>query len=139
MKYKYSIIIGLTSILSGFIPLSISKNKEITYTIYSPSIVKANTIKEELIVFYKEYCYSSLFDDIDKKISENIDKFDYKVTYNDYHLDIYLDNYKIKMTGYLYKNSLLEINFKSYFTSSTNSIPLATSINVETSALSDQI
>lgn len=139
MKYKYSIIIGLVSLLSGFIPLSINKKEDISYTIYAPNVVKANKIKEELIVFYKQYCYSSLFDDINKKIEKNIYLFPYECIYENNKISIFLNESKIKMTGYLYKNNLPEINFKSYFTSSTNSIPLATSINVDTLALSDQI
>ena len=81
MKYKYSIIIGLASLLSGFIPLSINKKEDISYTIYAPNVVKANKIKEELIVFYKQYCYSSLFDDINKKIEKNIYLFPYECIY----------------------------------------------------------
>lgn len=139
MKFKYSIMISLSTILLGFIPYSFSNKKEITYTIYSNNIVLANKAKEELIVFYKQYCYSSLFDDIESKIYENIDKFNYNVSYNDHHFEIYLKGNTIKMTGYLYKNSLLSINYKNYFTSVTYSIPLATSISVATEALSDQI
>lgn len=141
MKLKYSIIIGLTSLLSGFIPLSFLKNnKEITYTIYTNNILQANQIKEELIVFYKQYCYSFSFSSINEKIIENIDYFKYKCTYKNNHLDIYYQESKIKMTGYLFSNNPSSIEFKYYFSSLlTSSIPLATSISVATFSLSDQI
>lgn len=139
MKLKYSIIVSLSSLILGFIPFSFSNKNEITYTIYSDNIVLANKAKEELIVFYKQYCYSSLFDDIESKIYENIDKFDYNVSYDNHNFTVILKGNEIKMTGYLYKNSLFTINYKNYFTSVTYSIPLATSINVATDALSDQI
>ena len=140
MKLKYSIIFSLTSILAGFIPLSFNKNNDnISYTIYSKNIVKANKIKEELIVFYKEHCYSSLLLDIDKKIIENIEKFPYRCEYIDQELKIYDSINKIKMTGYLYQTTPSFIDFRYYFSSWINSMPEATSTNVETFTESDQI
>ena len=118
----------------GFIPVSV-KHESITYTIYSSSIVKANSAKEELIEFYKNYCYSSLFINIDKKIKTNLHQLGLKATYSDHNFEIYTDDYQIKMTGYLYQNSPSSINYKYYFNSSTYSIPLATSISVATSTL----
>ena len=138
MKFKYSIIMGLTSMMLGFVPLSFNKNKDISYTIYASNIVKANKAKEELIVFYKQYCYSSLLSDIQEKIENNLCLFPYDAVYENNNITIIVNDTKTKMTGYLYKNSLLNINYKSYFTS-TNSMPLATSIKVDTLTLSDQI
>ena len=46
MKYKYAILIGMSSLLSGFIPLSITKPKDIVFTIFTTSIPKATQIKE---------------------------------------------------------------------------------------------
>ena len=57
MKYKYAILVGLSSLLSGFIPLSFTKPKDIVFTIYTTSLNKANLIKEELINFYKTWSY----------------------------------------------------------------------------------
>lgn len=139
MKYKVSILIGLTSMLTGFIPLKASKKADITYTIYSKDIISAYKIKEELIVFYKEYCYSFLYDSIDKKLKENIDLFYYNASYNNHEILIYDKQCKIKMTGYLYKHTPSVIDFKNYFTSLANSIPEATSINVATLSVLDQI
>ncbi len=140
MKFKYSIMIGLTSMLSGFIPLSFFKNKNITYTIYTTNIAQANQIKEELIVFYKQYCYSFSFSSIHQKLTENIDNFKYPCIYQDHHLDIYYSQRKIKMTGYLFLTNPSSIEFKYYFSSLfTSSIPLATSMSVATLSLSDQI
>ena len=138
MKFKFSIIIGLASMLVGFVPLSLNKSKDISYTIYASNVVKANKAKEELIVFYKQYCYSSLLSDIEKKIEKNLCFLPYDAVFENNNISIIVNDTKIKMTGYLYKNSLLNINYKSYFTS-TNSMPLATSIKVETLTLSDQI
>lgn len=138
MKYKYSILAGIASLILGFIPVSIKQKDTITFTIYSSNIVKASNAKEELIEFYKNYCYSSLFINIDKKIKENIDKLDLNVTYDNYNFIIHTDEVKIKMTGYLYQTSPSSIDYKFYFTSSTYSMPLATSINVATSTQSDQ-
>lgn len=139
MKYKYSILICLTSVLAGFIPIKTAKTYDITYTIYSQNLVSANKIKEELIVFYKQYCYSSLFVDINEKITQNIHIFPYNVEYKDHEIIVVDTKQKIKMTGFLYKQSPSFINFKNYFTSSANSIPEATSINVETLSVLDQI
>ena len=138
MKYKYSILAGIGSLILGFIPISVNQKDTISYTIYSSNIVKANNAKEELIEFYKNYCYSSLFINIDNKIKDNIDKLDLNVTYKDYNFEIFVDEKKIKMTGYLYQTSPSSINFKYYFTSSTYSMPLATSIKVATSTQFDQ-
>ncbi len=140
MKYKSSIIIGLTTLLTGFIPLSINKKQDITYTIYSQSIVKASQIKEELIVFYKQYCYSFSFANMDKKLAENIQYFPYSSRYEDGHVYIYDSIEKIKMTGYLFQSSPSSIRFKYYFSSiAATSIPEAISTRVATLSLSDQI
>ena len=140
MKYKYSIIIGFTSMLAGFIPLSIkNNNSDITYTIYAQSIVKANKIKEELIVFYKQYCYSFSFDSIDNKLVNNLNDFPYKTEYIDHNISIYDESSQIKMTGYLFQATPSSINFKYYFSKTTVSIPDAISISVATVSLSDQI
>ena len=140
MKLKYSILVSLTSMLAGFIPLSFDKKVDnITYTIYSKNIVKANKIKEELISFYKERCYSSLLVEIDNKINNNIDLLPYRCEYEDHELIIYDSSNKIKMTGYLYKSSPSYLDFKFYFSSWINSIPEATSTRVETLAESDHI
>ena len=80
MKYKYSILIGLSSLILGFIPISFNHTQNITYTIYSSNIVEASVAKEELIEFYKDYCYSSLFINIDNKIKSNINKLALDVT-----------------------------------------------------------
>lgn len=122
--------------LAGFIPISF-KNKNITYTIYSYNIASANTIKEELILFYKEYCYSSLFVEIDKKIAENIGKFTYKATYHNKEIVIKHKEDKIKMTGYLYKIIPSSIEYEYYFNASTYSMPEAISNNVATSTQSE--
>ena len=140
MKFKYSIILGLASILAGFIPLGYKNNKyNITYTIYSNNIVKANQIKEELMVFYKEYCYSFSFISINEKIIDNIDDFKYKCVYNDHNLLIYDNSLEIKMTGYLFQSNPSSIDFKYYFSITTRSIPEAISTNVATLSVSDQI
>lgn len=140
MKLKYSILVSLTSMLAGFIPLSFDKKTDnITYTIYSKNIAKANKIKEELISFYKERCYSSLLVEIDNKINNNIVLLPYRCEYVDHEIVIYDSSNKIKMTGYLYKSSPSYIDFKFYFSSWINSIPEATSTRVETLAESDQI
>ena len=135
MKYKYSILAGLTSLLLGFIPISIKHKEEITYTIYSSNIVEAQKAKEELIEFYKNYCYSSLFINIDKKIKNNINKLNLNVSYIDHNINIYMSDNKIKMIGYLYQSSPSSIEYKYYFKSVTYSMPLATSINVATSTV----
>ena len=135
MKYKYSILAGLSSLILGFIPISFNHNQNITYTIYSSNIVEASVAKEELIEFYKDYCYSSLFINIDKKIKSNINKLNLNATYEDYNISIYTDGSKIKMIGHLYQSSPSSIEYKYYFKSVTYSMPLATSINVATSTL----
>ena len=135
MKYKNSILLGLSSMILGFIPVSYNHNQNITYTIYSSNIVEASIAKEELIEFYKDYCYSSLFINIDKKIKTNIDKLALNVTYQDHNFNIYTGDNKIKMIGYLYQSSPSSIEYKYYFKSLTYSMPLATSINVATSTL----
>ena len=140
MKFKYSILIGMTTLLSGFIPLSFSQKNDIKYTIYSQSIVNANKIKEELMVFYKQYCYSFSFNDIDKKIVQNIDNFQYDVTYDNYNIIVnYSSDNKIKMTGYLFKNTPSFIDFKYYFSMIAVSMPEAISTSVATLSVSDQI
>ena len=135
MKYKYSILAGLTSLLLGFIPISIKHKEDITYTIYSSNIVEAQKAKEELIEFYKNYCYSSLFINIDKKIKNNINKLNLNVSYIDHNINIYMSDNKIKMIGYLYQSSPSSIEYKYYFKSVTYSMPLATTINVATSTV----
>lgn len=121
--------------LLGFIPISIKHKEEITYTIYSSNIVEAQKAKEELIEFYKNYCYSSLFINIDKKIKNNINKLNLNVSYIDHNINIYMSDNKIKMIGYLYQSSPSSIEYKYYFKSVTYSMPLATSINVATSTV----
>ena len=138
MRFKNTLLFGLTTLMSGFIPLVKHKQENITYVIYSDSIAEANIIKEELITFFKDCCYSSLFADIDNKLNKNIDKFIYNCNYSKQSVVIDEGN-KIKMMGYLYKTSPSSINFKYYFSSSICSIPDATSINVATSTESDQI
>ena len=133
MKYKYSILIGLSSLILGFIPISFNHNQNITYTIYSSNIVEASVAKEELIEFYKDYCYSSLFINIDNKIKSNINKLALDVTYENHNFNIYTSGNKIKMIGYLYQSSPSSIEYKYYFKSLTYSIPLPISINVATS------
>lgn len=137
MKLKYSILIGLTTLLSGFIPLN-KKQDNLTYTIYANSLCEANNIKEELITFFKDCCYSSLFDEIDYKLTSNIEKFKYDSYYSKHNVVVDYGN-KIKMTGYLYKTTPSFVKFKYYFSASTNSMPEATSISVATDSLSDQI
>ena len=122
----------------GMIPISIKK-QEITYTIHSPSLSISAKIKEELIVFYKQYCYSSLFSSIDNKIKENIDNFKYDATYIDNNITITYINENTKMVGSLYSVEPPSIIYKYYFTSVTNSIPEATSISEATSKQFDQI
>lgn len=138
MKLKYSIIACLLTGVFGFIK-PIIKNNQISYTIYASTINEANKAKEELISFYKEFCYSSLFDEINAKIVDNIDNLSLNCSYSNYHFDILTTSDKIKMTGYLYLNTQSKFNYRYYFTSSTYSIPLATSSKVATLALSDQI
>ena len=132
MKYKYAILIGMSSLLSGFIPLSITKPKDIVFTIFTTSIPKATQIKEELINFYKSNCYDASYIQIDKKLTNNIKNFKYEATYYDNEVKIIEDECKIKMMGYLYQTTPSFIDFKYYFTGVTNSIPHATSIKVET-------
>lgn len=139
MYKRISIIVGLLSILMGFIPLNINNKKDISYIIYTSSIVKANRIKGELIAFYKQYCYSPLLVKIDDKIKNNINKLNYKVTYDNHQIVIDDNSSKIKMIGYLYKASPSSINYKYYFTSAPFSIPEATSISVATFSVFDQI
>lgn len=117
----------------GFIPISFNHKENITYTIYSSNIANATKAKEELIEFYKDYCYSSLFINIDKKIKKHLDKLDLHVTYDNHNFNIYTDGNKIKMIGYLYQSSPSSIEYKYYFKSVTYSMPLATSISVATS------
>ena len=132
MKYKYAILIGMSSLLSGFIPLSFTKPKDIVFTIFTTSIPKATQIKEELINFYKGNCYDASYNQIDKKLTNNIKNFKYEATYYNNEVKIIEDECKIKMMGYLYQTTPSFIDFKYYFTGVTNSIPLATSIKVET-------
>lgn len=135
MKLKNSIIISLLTMFLGFIPMY-QKDNDIWYEINAESISIANKIKEEMIMFYKEHCYSSLFDCIDEKINNNIKKLNYNCYYNDYVLKID-EGDKIKMTGYLYKSTPSSIKYKYYFSASMYSMPEATSINVATLSLSE--
>ena len=80
MKLKNSILVSIFSMMVGFIPLA-NKTNDIKYVINADSLSIANNIKEELIVFYKEHCYSSLFDSIDKKLDETISSFHYESQY----------------------------------------------------------
>lgn len=139
MKYKYSIIAGMLSIFLGFIPISIKKTENINYVIYAKTLQQANHIKNELISFYKEKCYAADCFNINKKIIENIDDFVYDAEYKEYTIYVDAGQDYIKMIGCLYKTAPSSITFKNYFTSSASSIPEATSINVDTSSLSDQI
>ena len=139
MKYKYSIIAGMISLFLGFIPLSFKQQNNIEFVIYSDTIQKANNIKTELINFYKQNCYASDFQTINRKITDNIGDFPYDAEYKDYLLIINEGTMEVKLIGYLYKSNSTPIIFKNYFTSSASSIPDATSISVATSSLSDQI
>lgn len=139
MKAKFSIIIGLASILSGFIPLSFNSKHDISFVIYTNNINNANLVKEELIDFYKQNCFSSSFNKIEEKINSYINEFKYESSYIDGCINIHYNQENIKMMGYLYKTTPSFINFKYYFTGTTNSIPEATSIKVETLTVSDQI
>ena len=135
MKLKNSILVSIFSMMVGFIPLA-NKTNDIKYVINADSLSIANNIKEELIVFYKEHCYSSLFDSIDKKLDETISGFHYESQYE--NNTIYI-NYgdKIKMVGYLYQSNPPSFKFKYYFSASTYSIPEAISTSVETLSLSE--
>lgn len=137
MKLKSSIIFSFITMLVGFIPLH-QKNNDVRFEISADSIAIANKIKEEMIMFFKEHCYSSLFDCIDEKIKNNIQALDYNCDYTGYVLKINEGN-KIKMTGYLYKSSPSLIKYKYYFSASTYSMPEATSTNVATLSLSEYI
>ena len=66
MKYKHAILIGMSSLLSGFIPLSITKPKDIVFTIFTTSIPKATQIKEELIkqLYYKNIITEDEYKDL---------------------------------------------------------------------------
>ena len=101
--------------------------------------VMLELIKEELIDFYKQNCFSSSFNKIEEKINSYINEFKYESSYIDGCINIHYNQEKIKMMGYLYKTTPSFINFKYYFTGTTNSIPEATSIKVETLTVSDQI
>ncbi len=135
MKLKNSILVSFFSMLVGFIPLA-NKTNDIKYVIYADSLSVANNIKEELIVFYKEHCYSSLFDSIDKKLDQTISSFHYESVYEGNTIYI---NYgdKIKMVGYLYQSNPPSFKFKYYFSASTYSIPEAISTSVATLSLSE--
>jgi hypothetical protein len=135
MKLKNSILVSIFSMMVGFIPLA-NKTNDIKYVIYADSLSVANNIKEELIVFYKEHCYSSLFDSIDKKLDETISSFHYESVYEGNTIYI---NYgdKIKMVGYLYQSNPPSFKFKYYFSASTYSIPEAISTSVATLSLSE--
>jgi hypothetical protein len=135
MKLKNSILVSIFSMMVGFIPLA-NKTNDIKYVIYADSLSVANNIKEELIVFYKEHCYSSLFDSIDKKLDETISSFHYESVYEGN--TIYINNGdKIKMVGYLYQSNPPSFKFKYYFSASTYSIPEAISTSVATLSLSE--
>lgn len=119
--------------------MSFKKNNDITYTIYASNIVKANHIKEELIVFYKQYCYSFSLFEIDKNIINNLDLLPYEAHYNKQNLIINSASKQIKMTGYLFTSNPSSIDFKYYFSMVAVSMPEAISTKVATSSLSDQI
>ena len=135
MKLKNSILVSIFSVLVGFIPLA-NKTNDIKYVINADSLSIANNIKEELIVFYKEHCYSSLFDSIDKKLDETISSFHYESQYENNTIYINCGD-KIKMVGYLYQSNPPSFKFKYYFSASTYSIPEAISTSVATLSLSE--
>ena len=135
MKLKNSILVSIFSMLVGFIPLA-NKTNDIKYVINADSLSVANNIKEELIVFYKEHCYSSLFDSIDKKLDETISSFHYESQYENNTIYINCGD-KIKMVGYLYQSNPPSFKFKYYFSASTYSIPEAISTSVATLSLSE--
>ena len=135
MKLKNSILVSIFSMLVGFIPLA-NKTNDIKYVINADSLSIANNIKEELIVFYKEHCYSSLFDSIDKKLDETISSFHYESVYEGNTIYINCGD-KIKMVGYLYQSNPPSFKFKYYFSASTYSIPEAISTSVATLSLSE--
>lgn len=135
MKLKNSILVSIFSMMVGFIPLA-NKTNDIKYVINADSLSIANNIKEELIVFYKEHCYSSLFDSIDKKLDETISSFHYESQYENNTIYINCGD-KIKMVGYLYQSNPPTFKFKYYFSASTYSIPEAISTSVATLSLSE--
>ena len=135
MKLKNSILVSIFSMMVGFIPLA-NKTNDIKYVINADSLSIANNIKEELIVFYKEHCYSSLFDSIDKKLDETISSFHYESQYENNTIYINCGD-KIKMVGYLYQSNPPSFKFKYYFSASTYSIPEAISTCVATLSLSE--
>lgn len=135
MKLKNSILVSIFSMMVGFIPLA-NKTNDIKYVINADSLSIANNIKEELIVFYKEHCYSSLFDSIDKKLDETISSFRYESQYENNTIYINCGD-KIKMVGYLYQSNPPSFKFKYYFSASTYSIPEAISTSVATLSLSE--
>ena len=135
MKLKNSILVSIFSMMVGFIPLA-NKTNDIKYVINADSLSIANNIKEELIVFYKEHCYSSLFDSIDKKLDETISSFHYESQYENNTIYINCVD-KIKMVGYLYQSNPPSFKFKYYFSASTYSIPEAISTSVATLSLSE--
>lgn len=135
MKLKNSILVSIFSMMVGFIPLA-NKTNDIKYVINADSLSIANNIKEELIVFYKEHCYSSLFDSIDKKLDETISSFHYESQYENNTIYINCGD-KIKMVGYLYQSNPPSFKFKYYFSASTYSIPEAISTSVATLSLSE--
>ena len=135
MKLKNSILVSIFSMMVGFMPLA-NKTNDIKYVINADSLSIANNIKEELIVFYKEHCYSSLFDSIDKKLDETISSFHYESQYENNTIYINCGD-KIKMVGYLYQSNPPSFKFKYYFSASTYSIPEAISTSVATLSLSE--
>lgn len=135
MKLKNSILVSIFSMMVGFIPLA-NKTNDIKYVINADSLSIANNIKEELIVFYKEHCYSSLFDSIDKKLDQTISSFHYESQYENNTIYINCGD-KIKMVGYLYQSNPPSFKFKYYFSASTYSIPEAISTSVATLSLSE--
>lgn len=135
MKLKNSILVSIFSMMVGFIPLA-NKTNDIKYVINADSLSIANNIKEELIVFYKEHCYSSLFDSIDKKLDETISSFHYESQYENNTIYINCGD-KVKMVGYLYQSNPPSFKFKYYFSASTYSIPEAISTSVATLSLSE--
>ena len=135
MKLKNSILVSIFSMMVGFIPLA-NKTNDIKYVINADSLSIANNIKEELIVFYKEHCYFSLFDSIDKKLDETISSFHYESQYENNTIYINCGD-KIKMVGYLYQSNPPSFKFKYYFSASTYSIPEAISTSVATLSLSE--
>ena len=91
--------------------------------------------KEKIQVSINQLSEKIAFEE--KKINECIAKensisLDIDIDDLNNEVKIIEDECKIKMMGYLYQTTPSFIDFKYYFTGVTNSIPLATSIKVET-------